>query len=66
MGQVTRDDLASKLRQIQDEVDSTADVAKPAGIAIGTAITVGAIGIAYIVGQRRARRQTTVVEVRRV
>ena len=66
MGKISKDDLASKLRQIQEEVDSTAEVAKPAGLTIGAAVVVGAVGIAYITGQRKARKQTTVVEVRRV
>lgn len=66
MSKISRDDIASKLRQIQSEVDSTTESAKPAGIAVGATVALGAIGVAYVVGQRKGRKQTTVVEVRRV
>jgi len=63
---VERSDLEKKLREIQDEVDDAATTAKPAALSIGTAIIAGAVGIAYIIGQRKGDKRTTIVEVRRV
>lgn len=63
---VERSDLESKLREIQGEVDTAAETAKPAGIALGSAVAAGALGLAFVVGQRKAKKRTTIVEVRRV
>ena len=63
---ISRQDLESKLRQIQGEVDDAATTAKPAALSIGTAVVAGAVGIAYVIGQRKGDKRTTIVEVRRV
>ncbi len=62
---IQRKDIEAKLRQLQTEVDSTAGAAKPAGVALGTLLSTTAVGIAFAIGQRKARKQTTVVEIRR-
>jgi hypothetical protein len=66
VSRISSDDIAGKLREIQDEVDTTTEAAMPAAFSIGAAVVAGAVGLAYVVGQRKARKQTTVVEVRRV
>jgi hypothetical protein len=63
---VSRDDIEAKLRQIQGEVDRTAQAAKPIGIAVGAAVAVVLVGAAYLLGRRRGKKKTTVVEIRRV
>jgi hypothetical protein len=63
---VSRDDIEAKLRQIQGEVGRTADAAKPIGIAAAAALAVVLVGAAYLLGRRRGRKRTTVVEIRRV
>jgi hypothetical protein len=63
---VSRDDIEAKLRQIQGEVDRTAQAAKPIGIAVGAALAVVLVGAAYFLGRRRGKKKTTVVEIRRV
>ena len=65
-GPVSRDDIEAKLRQIQGEVDRTAQAAKPIGIAVGAAVAVVLVGAAYLLGRRRGKKKTTVVEIRRV
>ncbi len=65
-GEIKRTDIEAKLRQIQSEVDEAANTAKPAGLAIGAAVAIGALGLAFVVGQRKSEKQTTIVEVRRV
>jgi hypothetical protein len=62
---VDRSDIERKLREIQGEVDDAVVSGKPAGIAVGASLVVGVVGLSYILGQRRARKQTTVVEIRR-
>lgn len=62
---VSHKDIEAKLREIQSEVSDAGETAKPAGIALGTLLAFGSIGIAYIMGQRKTNQQTTIVEVRR-
>lgn len=63
---ISRATIEAKLREIRDEVDTTADAAKPLGLAVGVAVAIAVIGLAYILGRRRGRRKTTFVEIRRV
>jgi LPXTG-motif cell wall-anchored protein len=63
---VTREDIEAKLREIRGVTDTTTEVAqeaaKPALVVLGIAVVVGA----FLLGRRRGRRQSTIVEVRRV
>ncbi len=63
---VSRSDIEAKLREIKGEVDTTTEKAKVPVMAVGAAVVVGLIGLAYVLGSRRARKRTTVVEVKRV
>ena len=63
---ITRDDIESKLREIRGEVDSTATAAKPAAMAIAGAAVVLLLAGAYVLGRRKGRKKSTVVEIRRV
>lgn len=68
MGQqrITRDDLESRFRQLQDNVQGRVDDKK------STLVTVGAVGgvllllIFFFLGSRRGKKKTTLVEIRRV
>jgi LPXTG-motif cell wall-anchored protein len=63
---VTREDIEAKLREIRGVTDTTTEVAqeaaKPALVVLGIAVVVGA----FLLGRRRGRRRSTIVEVRRV
>ena len=63
---VTRSDIESKLRQIRGVTDDSTEVAqeavKPVLIALGVAIVVGA----FLLGRRRGRKRSTIVEIRRI
>ncbi len=63
---ITKDDIRAKLDEIKGDVDTTTDQAKP--IALGAAIAgvVALAAVAYLLGKRKGRKKTTVVEVRRV
>jgi hypothetical protein len=63
---ITRDDLESRFRQLQDNVQGRVDDKK------STLVTVGVIGgvvlllIFFFLGNRRGKKKTTLVEIRRV
>jgi hypothetical protein len=63
---VTRDDLEAKLRELKGEVDDTAQAATGVAVAVAAAAVVGVVAIAFLIGKRRGRKKTTVVEIRRV
>jgi LPXTG-motif cell wall-anchored protein len=65
-GTVTRADIEAKLAEIRGVTDTTTEVAeeavKPALIILGIAIVLGA----FLLGRRRGRKRSTIVEVRRL
>ena len=63
---VTRADIEAKLREIRGEVDTGVESARNVALIVGAVAAVAIVGAVYFLGKRRARRQTTVVEVRRV
>jgi choline dehydrogenase-like flavoprotein len=63
---VTRADIEAKLRQIQGEVESTAESAKSYVLIAGIGGTVLLLLLAYILGRRKGRKKSTIVEVRRL
>lgn len=65
-GPVGRSDIESKLREIRGEVDATASAAKPAAIAVAGVAVVVLLGAAYLLGRRKGKKKSTVVEIRRV
>ncbi len=65
-GPVSRTDIEQKLREIKGEVDSTAQTAKPFALAGAVVLVVAVLGGAYLLGRRKGKKRTTIVEVRRV
>jgi hypothetical protein len=63
---VTRSDIEAKLRELKGEVDETTEKAKPVGLAAAAVVAVAVVGIVYMLGRRKGRKLTTVVEIRRV
>lgn len=63
---VTRQAIEAKLREIKGEVDTTATAAKPVGLVVGVAVALAVVGLAYVMGRRKGKKKTTLVEVRRV
>ena len=64
--QVSRADIEAKLREIRGEVDEAGEQAKSIGLIVGAVAVVAIVGIAFFLGGRRAKKMTTVVEIRRV
>ena len=63
---ITRADIEAKLQEIKGEVDDTTDTAKPFALAAGVGIVVLVVTAAYLMGRRKGKKRTTIVEVRRV
>jgi len=63
---VTRAAIEAKLREIKGEVDTSAQAAKPMALLVGVAAAIAVVGLAYVMGRRKGKKRTTLVEVRRV
>jgi len=63
---VTRAAIEAKLREIKGEVDTSAKAAKPMALIVGVTVAVAVVGLAYVMGRRKGKKKTTLVEVRRV
>ena len=63
---VTRADIEAKARQLQGEVEEAGEAAKGPAVIVGVVAAVVVIGLAFWLGKRRGKRQTTTIEIRRV
>lgn len=63
---ITRADIEAKFRELEGEVDERKEQAFSIAVAVGAALVVGIAISGYILGRRRGRKRTTVVEIRRV
>ena len=62
---IQRSDIQAKLRQIDAEVRGAANSMLPIALAAGAAVLVTVIGAAYLLGRRRGKGHSSVVEIRR-
>jgi LPXTG-motif cell wall-anchored protein len=65
-GKVTKADIEAKLRDIRGDVDETAEAARSYLLIAGAVGAVVLLGAAYLLGRRKGKKKTTVVEIRRV
>lgn len=65
-GRITRDDLESKLRELEGGVEETKESAQSTLVTVGAVVLVLVIAIAFLSGRRKGTKRTTVVEVRRI
>lgn len=63
---VTKADIEAKLREIKGEADETVEHAKPIVEIAGIGAVLLLILLAYLLGRRKGKKKTTVVEIRRV
>ena len=63
---VTRADLEAKLREVRGDVQEKGEAAKSTGLVVALVGVATIVGIAFVLGRRRGRRKSTVVEIRRV
>lgn len=63
---ITRSDIESKLREVRGQVERTGDSAKNVGMIVAGVAAVAVVGVVFLLGRRRGRRKSTIVEIRRV
>ena len=63
---ITRDDIESKLRELQGDVDEGIDTARSVGTVVAVGAAVALVVVAYLLGRRRGRKRQTVLEIRRI
>ena len=66
MTRVSKQDIETKLRQIQNSVGGEVEEAEPTLIKVAVAAVAVVVVLTYMIGRRRGRIRSTVVEVRRV
>jgi hypothetical protein len=63
---ITRDDIESKLRELQSGVGRQAEAAKSTALAIAVGVVVVTLASAYLLGRRKGKRRRMVLEIRRI
>ena len=63
---VSRTDIEAKLRELQGDVNQQAESARSTVATIGAGVAVVLVLAVFLLGKRRGRKNTTVVEVRRL
>jgi hypothetical protein len=63
---ITRGDLEAKLREVSGEATDTVDAVKPQLFGGAAAALLVALAVAYLLGRRRGRKRSAIVEIRRV
>jgi hypothetical protein len=63
---ISREDIETKLRELRGEVEQTGQQAKQVGLYVGVAAAVVVVGVVFWLGKRKGKKETTVVEIRRV
>jgi hypothetical protein len=63
---VTRADIEAKLAEIRGVTDDTTEVAEEAAKTGLVIAGIGVVVIAFLLGRRRGRKKSTIVEVRRL
>lgn len=63
---VSRDDIEQKLREIRGEAADVAESGRNYAVIAAAVALVAVVAVAYFFGQRKGKKRSTVVEVRRV
>lgn len=63
---ITRNDIEAKLRQLQGGVEQTRESVVTTALTVGAVVAVGVVAVAFLLGRRKGKKRTTVVEVRRI
>ena len=65
-GRITRADIESKLRELRGDVEETGEAVVEKGKAVMGVVAAGVAGLIFLMGVRRGKKKSTVVEIRRV
>ena len=63
---ITRDDLETRFRQLQDSVQGRVEDKKQTLMTVGIVAGVVLLLVVFFLGSRRGKKKTTLVEIRRV
>jgi MYXO-CTERM domain-containing protein len=63
---VTRGEIEAKLAEIRGVADDTTEVAESAAKTGMVLAAVGVLVLAFLLGRRRGRKKSTIIEVRRI
>jgi hypothetical protein len=63
---ITRADLESKFRELEGDVTEQVESARSTAITVGVIVAVLLLVLAFLLGSRKGRKRSTVVEIRRV
>jgi hypothetical protein len=63
---ITRDDLETRFRQLQENVQGRVDDKKQTLVTIGVVGGIVLLLVFFMLGSRRGKKKTTIVEIRRV
>jgi hypothetical protein len=63
---IERADLEAKFRELQGDVQETAEEAKSYVLVAAAVVVVGIAAVTFVLGRRRGRKRSTIVEIRRV
>ena len=63
---ISRADIEAKFREFQGEVEVIGEEARSYALTAAIVVGVAIVGIAFVLGRRRGRRNRTIVEVRRI
>ena len=65
-GRITRGDIEAKLRELRGDVEETGEAVVEKGKAVIGVVAAGVAGLIFLLGVRRGKKKSTVVEIRRV
>lgn len=63
---ISRDDLEAKLREMSGGLEETVEAARPKLISTAVAGVLLAVLVAYLLGRRRGRARSAIVEIRKI
>lgn len=63
---ITRQDLEDKFRELQGDVEDTKAEAASYAVVAAVVAVVAVATVAFVLGRRKGRRRSTIVEIRRV
>lgn len=64
--QISRADIEAKLRELQGGATKKAEAAGATVVKVAVAVIAVVVVASFLVGRRKGRRQTTIVEIRRI
>jgi len=63
---ITRADLEAAFQRVVGEGEKAVESALPAAVAAAGAVALAVVAVAYLLGRRRGKRTSPVVEIRRL